>query len=56
LIFSYNKNKVPIDDETVGYQQYATPMADIPENKELVIYEVNLRAFISGVGFGRSSK
>jgi glycosidase len=30
-----------------GYQQYGTPFADIPSNEDIVMYEVNLRAFSS---------
>ena len=48
FIFSCDKVEDPVDNETDGYQQYGTPMANIPENEELVMYEVNLRAFSSG--------
>ena len=48
LIYSCDKVEDPVDNETDGYQQYGTPMANIPENEELVMYEVNLRAFSSG--------
>ena len=45
FIFSCDKKDDPIDNETDGYQQYGTPIANIPKNEELVMYEVNLRAF-----------
>ena len=48
FIFSCDKKEDPIDNETDGYQQYGTPVANIPDNEELVMYEVNLRAFSSG--------
>ena len=47
FIFSCDKKEDPVDNETDGYQQYGTPVANIPENEELVMYEVNLRAFSS---------
>ena len=47
LIFSCDKKENPINNETEGYQQYGMPMANIPDNEELVMYEVNLRAFSS---------
>ena len=47
FIFSCDKEEDPIDNETGGYQQYGTPVANIPENGELVMYEVNLRAYSS---------
>ncbi|MCH1611775.1 MAG: alpha-amylase family glycosyl hydrolase, partial [Flavobacteriales bacterium] len=47
LFFSCDKEEDPIVKETNGYQQYGTPLANIPENEELVMYEVNLRAFSS---------
>lgn len=36
----------PIPEDSL-YQQYGIPFADIPENKDIVMYEVNLRAFSS---------
>lgn len=38
-----------VDDPTVlvGYQQYGTPFDSVPETKNIVMYEVNLRAFSS---------
>ena len=48
FIFSCDKKEDPIDNETDGYQQYGTPLSNIPDNEELVMYEVNLRAFSSG--------
>ncbi len=48
FFFSCNKEEDPTNNETEGHQQYGTPMANIPENEELVMYEVNLRAFSSG--------
>ena len=47
LIISCDKKDDPIDNDSDGYQQYGTPMVNIPENEELVMYEVNLRAFSS---------
>ena len=47
FIFSCDKEEDPTNNETEGHQQYGTPMANIPENEELVMYEVNLRAFSS---------
>ena len=44
FIFSCDKED-PIDNDSDGYQQYGTPIGNIPENEELVMYEVNLRAF-----------
>ena len=46
-IFSCDKEEDPIDNDNDGYQQYGMPMANIPDNEELVMYEVNLRAFSS---------
>ena len=46
FIFSCDKEDSK-DNEIEGYQQYGTPMVNIPENEELVMYEVNLRAFSS---------
>ena len=39
-----------VEDPTVlvGYQQYGTPFDSIPETKNIIMYEVNLRAFSSG--------
>ena len=45
FIFSCDKEEDPTHNEPEGYKQYGTPMANIPENEELVMYEVNLRAF-----------
>jgi glycosidase len=45
LFFSCDKKEDPIAREMDVYQQYGTPLANIPENEELVMYEVNLRAF-----------
>ncbi len=33
---------------TSGYQQYGTPFDSVPETKNIIMYEVNLRAFSSG--------
>lgn len=35
------------DPTPTGYQQYGTPYDDIPDNEDIVLYEVNLRAFSS---------
>ncbi len=35
----------PVEDST--YQQYGTPFTGIPETEDIVLYEVNLRAFSS---------
>lgn len=32
----------------VGYQQYGVPFDSVPETKNIIMYEVNLRAFSSG--------
>ncbi|MBR9922363.1 MAG: alpha-amylase [Bacteroidetes bacterium] len=45
-------DKEPMDppDDTptdTGYKQYGTPYDDMPDNEDVVIYEVNLRAFSS---------
>ena len=45
FVFSCDKEEDPVDNETDCYQQYGTPVANIPENEELVMYEVNLKAF-----------
>jgi len=45
LFFSCDKKEDPIVRKSNGYQQYGTPLDNIPENEELVMYEVNLRAF-----------
>lgn len=39
-----------IENPTVldGYQQYGTPFDSVPETKNIIMYEVNLRAFSSG--------
>ncbi|AGC76529.1 glycosidase [Nonlabens dokdonensis] len=34
--------------EPEGYQQYGVPFNDIPANEDIVMYEVNLRAFSNG--------
>lgn len=38
-----------VEDPTVlvGYQQYGTPFDSVPETKNIIMYEVNLRAFSS---------
>ncbi|MFM1771884.1 MAG: hypothetical protein RLZZ71_1026 [Bacteroidota bacterium] len=38
-----------VEDPTVlvGYQQYGTPLDSVPETKNIIMYEVNLRAFSS---------
>ena len=38
FIFSCDKDEDPIDNETDGYQQYGTPVANIPDNEELLMY------------------
>ena len=48
LIFSCDKEEDMIVCEAESYQQYGTPMTNIPENSDLIMYEVNLRAFSSG--------
>ena len=35
----------PIVDQPQEYQQYGTPMIGVPQNDDIVMYEVNLRAF-----------
>ena len=45
FIFSCDKEEDPTNNEPEGHKQYGTPMANIPENAKLVMYEVNLRAF-----------
>ena len=47
FVFSCDKKENPIDNDNDGYQQYGMPVANIPDNEELVMYEVNLRAFSS---------
>ena len=32
-------------DPTTAYQQYGTPFANVPANDDIILYEVNLRAF-----------
>lgn len=45
LLFSCKKeNEKPTQ---TGYQQYGTPLSSLPATEDLVIYEVNLRAFSS---------
>lgn len=48
---SCEKDKVPtptpIPTDPSGYIQYGTPYASMPETEDVVIYEVNLRAFSS---------
>ena len=51
LLFSCKDDEVIIPDPIVEPEtpsgQYGTPMEDIPETEDLVLYEVNLRAFSS---------
>lgn len=37
----------PPDNPDTGYQQYGTPFSDMPETEDIILYEVNLRAFSS---------
>ena len=37
FIFSCDKEEDPIDNDNDGYQQYGMPMANIPDNEELVM-------------------
>jgi len=37
----------PPDNPGTGYQQYGTPFAGVPETEDIILYEVNLRAFSS---------
>lgn len=36
------------DDPAVTYEQYGTPFQDVPETVDVIMYEVNLRAFSPG--------
>ncbi len=37
----------PPDNPGTGYQQYGTPFTGVPETEDIILYEVNLRAFSS---------
>jgi glycosidase len=46
VFFSCKKEKDPIVENTpTGYVQYGTPFANVPATEDVVMYEVNLRAF-----------
>ena len=49
LGFSCNKETTkPIDDpgtDPTAYVQYGTPFSEVPANEDIIMYEVNLRAF-----------
>ncbi|MBE0638273.1 MAG: alpha-glucosidase C-terminal domain-containing protein [Bacteroidales bacterium] len=59
LIFSFilagllackkDDEKVPPDDnnETTEYEQYGVPFEDVPDTEDIIMYEINLRAFSS---------
>ena len=52
IFFSCEKESVTPPDENIEnitqpYTQYGTPFGSIPENEDIVMYEVNLRAFSS---------
>ena len=52
IFFSCEKESVTppyenIENNTQPYNQYGTPFGSIPENEDIVMYEVNLRAFSS---------
>ena len=37
--------KEPLPTEPTGYQQYGEPFSNVPATEDMVMYEVNLRAF-----------
>jgi glycosidase len=46
VLFSCKKEKDPIvENIPTGYVQYGTPFANVPATEDVVMYEVNLRAF-----------
>jgi glycosidase len=50
LIFSCKPEPLPPDpppDPPEGYSQYSVPFEDVPQTEDIVMYEVNLRAFSS---------
>ena len=53
-IIACQKDTDPLDDPPIitdtleGYQQYGTPFGEIPETEDILMYEINLRAFSSG--------
>lgn len=46
VTFSCSKTNPPVEEDT--YTQYGTPFTGIPANEDIVMYEVNLRAFSPG--------
>lgn len=49
ICFSCQKEEAPpLQDEEIVYEQYGTPFQGIPETEEIIMYEVNLRAFSPG--------
>ena len=38
----------PIDTAPTGYVQYGSPFANVPSTKDIIMYEINLRAFSNG--------
>ena len=44
-IFMNGCKKQPDCPELMGYQQYGEPFSNVPATKDIVMYEVNLRAF-----------
>jgi glycosidase len=48
LVFiSCNKDSEPNINEPTGPSQYGTPFSNLPETQDIIMYEVNLRAFSS---------
>jgi len=46
VLVSCSKDSEPVtSNTTTGYQQYGTPFANIPATKDVIMYEVNIRAF-----------
>ena len=54
LLFAFACEKDPVPpvvnppDPTDTYEQYGTPFSNVPSNDNMVMYEVNLRAFSAG--------
>lgn len=49
LHFSCKKeDPTPPGDDSTTYTQYGTPFADVPATEDIVMYEINLRAFSQG--------
>lgn len=47
LFAACKKDDIKPDEGNTGYKQYGTPFSNVPANDDIIMYEVNLRAFSS---------